>query len=712
MTIYCADSVLGNNANTGVYDPAGATPDLKWVNAKQSLQSAWAAMSAGDTLYVRTGSLFSPLAGEGRVMVGYINKSNTTFEAIPRYQTDLTELYPWDWRKSDLYGADYDITYWRGAAWNGLVWDAPNIGGWTHVGDGGANGPVGTWIKSPGAPLTGAAALQHIMRVFRDSVLANAGQRITDMRIGAGLANAMSKAQLSAATPWYTPINLDADANLWMFTGSATVSPDQFFGGLAIMHKSASTAQTSGGSARGFVVRNATNVKVKKLAAFGCTDAGFGCSNPSSAPLVADILFEECYDIASGSRAFRNDFSITYPGSNVRYLNCGAISLVGPTEPLAVSTDDHRAAFEVFEVTDYASDVVIYNPLVIDPFHGGFSITAATDTPRPQRVRVIGGAVKWSGSNPDGHGFALTRSLDCSVTGVLFDGCPTSIHVGGVNARVAANKFIMRLLNKREPRESQCVLDIRTLQVSPPVNAMIEENTFDLTAMAAAYTHSAVSFCAEVYSLPANTATVRNNLFILGEGHASVTRQSSSGGACDPTQSVYGNRSCTPDGTLGEICVIRDPGAGIPILRRHVSWGDVGTIYPHTQASAASTWNINHGLNSSLVDVTVWNGGGTVVPNTSVTVVDANNISVTNLGGSISGTAQVVRGGFTGDTNNAKASVGVARIDGNGVPSLSSPFANILPSTGHRLGRGGKTRRVPLSTPGCNDPVLTKAVRQ
>ena len=51
MAIYCADSQLGNNANSGVYNAAGATPDLKWANAKQSLAAAWAVMSPGDTLY-------------------------------------------------------------------------------------------------------------------------------------------------------------------------------------------------------------------------------------------------------------------------------------------------------------------------------------------------------------------------------------------------------------------------------------------------------------------------------------------------------------------------------------------------------------------------------------------------------------------------------------------------------------------------------------
>lgn len=715
MAIYCADSQLGNNANSGVYNAAGATPDLKWANAKQSLAAAWAVMSPGDTLYTRIGSRFAPLAGEGRVMVSYVNKSNITIEAIARYPSDLTEVFPWDWRKG-LGGADYDVTWWRGAGFDNMPWDPPNAGGWAHVGDGGANGPIGTWRKSFGASAPGASSGEHYLRVFRDSTLSSDGTRLSHMRVGDGLANAMSKSQLNTRDCWYTAVNGDGttanDDYLYMYTGSATVSPDQFFGGLTMLHNAASTAQTSGGGARSFVVRNATGVRIKNLLSIGATSGGFGCSSPTALPNIEDIIFENCVSLCCGFRAIRNDFTFGFPcAGRVKYLNCVSISNLGQNEQLLVAANDHRAAFEAMEITDYAKGVVIINPTVVDSFHGAFSITAASMALAPVDSGVIGGKVRWSSRSTDGHGFALTRATRCFILGTEFDGCPTSSHFGPDGNVLRGVKMIKRIFNDREPTENRCIVDIYSTGSDACTNGMIEDSTFDVSSMESAYTLAPIAFVGQGSAAPilANACVVRNNLMVLGQGHVSVLRFVGSGGYVHPNQQVYGNRSVTPSGAGGEFGVVNNQGAA-PYTVRAVTFGDAYGLYTHTQASAASTWNINHGLNSVDVDVNAV-VGGLYKSAATVVIVDANNVQVSNLGGSVTGTATVVKAAFGGASNNARTSLAAADLDADLVPRLTSPLANILPSTGIRLGRNRKMRRLPNFTPGCQDPLKPFATR-
>lgn len=72
------------------------------------------------------------------------------------------------------------------------------------------------------------------------------------------------------------------------------------------------------------------------------------------------------------------------------------------------------------------------------------------------------------------------------------------------------------------------------------------------------------------------------------------------------------------------------------------------TAYNHTQASAASTWNINHGLNTTSVNVQIFDGSDEVIIPNSIAVLDANSVRVT-LSTSMAGRATVVTGHFDGN---------------------------------------------------------------
>jgi len=67
------------------------------------------------------------------------------------------------------------------------------------------------------------------------------------------------------------------------------------------------------------------------------------------------------------------------------------------------------------------------------------------------------------------------------------------------------------------------------------------------------------------------------------------------------------------------------------------------TSYAHYQSSALATWNINHALNSTAVSVTIYDTLNRVVVPNDVTIINANNVTVT-FGAPFQGKAVVLTG--------------------------------------------------------------------
>jgi hypothetical protein len=72
------------------------------------------------------------------------------------------------------------------------------------------------------------------------------------------------------------------------------------------------------------------------------------------------------------------------------------------------------------------------------------------------------------------------------------------------------------------------------------------------------------------------------------------------------------------------------------------------TAYTHTQASAASTWSITHGLNTTSVNVQVFGTDSRVVIPDEIEVTGNNTATVT-FGTGVAGRAVVISGHFDGN---------------------------------------------------------------
>jgi hypothetical protein len=71
------------------------------------------------------------------------------------------------------------------------------------------------------------------------------------------------------------------------------------------------------------------------------------------------------------------------------------------------------------------------------------------------------------------------------------------------------------------------------------------------------------------------------------------------------------------------------------------------TAYTHTQSSGATVWNINHKLNTTSVNVQVYDNASQVLIPDTITTVDANNVQIV-FNYALAGRAVVVTGHFDG----------------------------------------------------------------
>lgn len=72
------------------------------------------------------------------------------------------------------------------------------------------------------------------------------------------------------------------------------------------------------------------------------------------------------------------------------------------------------------------------------------------------------------------------------------------------------------------------------------------------------------------------------------------------------------------------------------------------TAYTHTQESAAQVWNVTHGLNTTSVNVQVFDGSNNVVIPDSIVTVNANSLNIA-FASNQNGRAVIVTGHFDGN---------------------------------------------------------------
>jgi len=72
------------------------------------------------------------------------------------------------------------------------------------------------------------------------------------------------------------------------------------------------------------------------------------------------------------------------------------------------------------------------------------------------------------------------------------------------------------------------------------------------------------------------------------------------------------------------------------------------TAYTHVQNSAGTTWNVSHGLNTTSINVQVYDNFSKSILPDDIEIIDPNNVTIT-FAGAITGRAVVLSGHFDGN---------------------------------------------------------------
>ncbi len=102
--------------------------------------------------------------------------------------------------------------------------------------------------------------------------------------------------------------------------------------------------------------------------------------------------------------------------------------------------------------------------------------------------------------------------------------------------------------------------------------------------------------------------------------------------------------------------------------------GGSGSSYTHTQASGATTWSVAHNLNDSNPLIEVYSPDDTVVEPQSITIDDANNLTIT-FGTAVSGIAKIAGGvgsGGSGAVDSVNGQTGVVVLDADDIDDTST----------------------------------------
>lgn len=469
----------------------GLTP----ATAKRTPRAAQSISLNGDRILIKAGYCYAPLSGHFMRFTGVSNIEVGTYGTA----------------------SDKPIL-------DALSYDNPGSSGWTHVSN-------GIWKKTFG-PF-------FIRRLWVNSV--NNGIRVADRTLGIAKRRATGTglkvinpnpseeqilAALNASDIWATGGSTLGYA-LYVYTGSTTINPSTFYGGLAFIQSDG----VSVGAIEGIVVQNQTGIYVHDLHFRGNGGVGIRLyAQNSDVRDVENCLFEDCIVTAPYQGAFLSRINgelnpvRRIKSSTTRRVFCDYLSSPDEQEPnenYAYLT----AMSDLFSIADGSVAISIENCTAINSAHFGFvSGSVSMNTAPPIGSRVVNNTVRYDTWNTYGRGLG---SFNGSVlfSGNLIDGQNTRSQLAGT-CTVVGNIWTNLRPSVRKPSVSQgiaiesYIFDSNIGNIGneryvyiEPVNVLIANNTFDHPCDAAIGMHFYKQSTGPADNVfPAQSVTIRNNI--------------------------------------------------------------------------------------------------------------------------------------------------------------------------------------------------------
>ncbi len=384
---------------------------LTLATAKRTPRAAQLAASAGDKILLKTGYCYTPVSGF------FMYFSNVSNVEIGTYGT----------------ASDKPIL-------DALTYQNPGVSGWTHVSG-------GIWKKTFGPFYIrrlwiGSTSVGNLVS---QRVLGTAKRRATGTGLNSTSSNPSEAIILAALSPhdiWFGAGSTLSYA-LYVYTGSATIDPPTYYGGLAFIQSDNVTV----GAVEGLVVRQQTGIYAHDLHFRGNGSVGIRLTGQNSdARDVADCLFEDCIVTAPYQGGFKSQIAGEVSptrrckSTTVRRLYCDYLSSADEQEP-DTTYAYLSGASDLFNIADGSLAITIEGCTAINSGHIGIvtgSIAMAT-TP-PVGCKVINNTVRYDSWHTYGRGLACFDA-DTLFSGNLIDGQNTRSQIAGA-AKVIGNIWI------------------------------------------------------------------------------------------------------------------------------------------------------------------------------------------------------------------------------------------------------------------------------
>jgi hypothetical protein len=434
----------------------GLTP----ATAKRTPRAAQQACSAGDKILLKTGLCYAPVNG---VFMFFSGVSNVE---IGTYGT----------------ASDKPIL-------DALTYQNPGVSGWTYVSG-------GIWTKT--------FAAFYIRRLWVGST--SAGNLVSQRILGTAKRRATGTGLTTpSANPSASQILAALDVNniwfgggsstsyaLYVYTGSATIDPPTYYGGLAFIQSDAATV----GAVSGIHVQNQTGIYAHDLHFRGNGGTGIRMQAQNSDTRdAANCLFQDCIVTAPYQGAFRS--GIVGEASPVKRIRNSTVSRVycdytSSADEMELNTTYNylSGVVDLFNVYDGSVGIVVDSCTAINSAHNGIvtgSIAMAT-TP-PTGCRVTNNTVRYDSWHTYARGLS-SFDADTLFTGNLIDGQNTRAQLAG-SAKCIGNVWINLRTSIRKPAVGQgiavesYIFDSGNTTIGTeryihiqPTNVLIANNTF------------------------------------------------------------------------------------------------------------------------------------------------------------------------------------------------------------------------------------------
>jgi len=533
MADYYIDPLVGNDANAGTSPGAG--------NALASISGATAKAGTGHRYFLQ--DAYHVQTGTGQL---------TSASAFTKSDS-LWLPYP---AASNLPVID------------GLKFLAPNDSGWLYVGN-------GIWSKNCAV----GGTVQEVDRLFIDS-RANS-QASNGRTVGYAYIKGFSKDGLNRNQIWWSEPT--ESHRLYVYTGSATQSPPEYYQGLAILQRG------NDASPLGFRLRNLNNFRMEYVTLRGLNGLCIG-SDSASGGVTTNVELANLTLTHTGYRGidFVGAAGLEVIGVTISNLNATDSASIYEREEVG---ETHYGGYELIEIAEYCQNITLEN-FVCNIGHGHGTIAlSCVEGASNSNVVVRNGVCTAADWTKDTRGFANRRSINSKLQNVIFSGFDEASHIEGNGTIMEDCIWKNFRRNKQQAGDGYSPIDLAFTAIDT-VDVTIRRTTFDLRGdndVRAAYKLQ-VRFPGS--GLGVNAIKFYDNLIFARSGQGVTLTNVGAGASININQSVYNNIVVTA--SLNDAVYNIDGGNNYDVVTNYginAYWQNAGALgatgnAQHTKATA------------------------------------------------------------------------------------------------------------------------------